>query len=130
MSNLPKRYQFDNELPAHRPMPLPEQRQVGQVDPPVQPPQVVHNHVHMAPPDRTLTKLTLGAGIGGGAVVATVLLLPLVIEMVHALVASLAVLALLVAVVAWAIVTIVQAIGSAKGQQAAKTVRKGRRRRG
>lgn len=124
MSNLPRRYQFDRpDLPAYQPAPLPEQRQD-------QAPTVIHQHVHMAPPDRTLTKLALGAGIGAGGVTAGVIFLPLLIQAVHALVASLMALAFFAAVICWAVVQIVQAIGSTKGQQAAKTVRKGWRRHG
>jgi hypothetical protein len=126
--STPRRYQFDNHLPAtrepapapvHRPQPLPEQQAQQGV------PQVVH--IHQAPPDRTLQRVALGAGMGGGAVAAGVFFLPLLIEAVHALVASLAVLALLVAVVAWAVVTIVNAVGGKTGQQAAKTLAKTRR---
>lgn len=131
MSNLPKRYQFDNELPVHRPIPLPERRvtdtnvSVGQA------PTVIEQHYHeAAQPDRVLQRVALGAGMGGGAVAAGVYFLPMLIIAVQSLIAALMTLALMLAVVAWAVVTIVQAVGGKSGQAAAKTVRKGRRRRG
>jgi hypothetical protein len=124
--STPKRYQFDNHLPVtrepaplpvQRPMPLPEQQQAQQVV-----------HIHQAPPDRTLQRVALGAGMGGGAVAAGVYFGPLLIAAMASMAASLAVLALMVAVVAWAIVTVVNAVGGKTGQAAAKTVRRGRRR--
>ncbi|MEV4193375.1 DUF6251 family protein, partial [Streptomyces toxytricini] len=29
-------------------------------------PQVVHQHIHQAPPDRTVQRIALGAGVGAG----------------------------------------------------------------
>lgn len=73
-----------------------------------QQPQIVH--VHQAPPDRTVQRLALGAGMGGGAVTAAVFLGPMLIAAITAITAQLAVLAVLVAVVAWAVVTVVKAV--------------------
>lgn len=112
---LPKRYQFDNHRPVPRePAPLHVERPtvpdgtVGQV------PQVVH--IHQAPPDRTVQRLALGAGMGGGAVAAGVYFGPLLVATLTSMAISLAVLALVIAVIAWAIVTIVNAVsGGRKG---------------
>ena len=123
----PRRYQFDNPLPT-----LPAVRETA---PPVvyQPtplapvydqaqPQVVH--IHQAPPDRTLQRTALGAGMGAGALGAAVVLGPLLIEAVHALVAGILSLSLFAAVIGWAVVQVVQSVGSKRGQAAAKTIRK------
>lgn len=110
---LPKRYRFDNHAvqprePAH----LPVQRPAGQ--PTEQVPQVVH--IHQAPPDRTVQRLALGAGMGGGAVAAGVYFGPLLVASLTSMAISLAVLGLVIAVIAWAIVTIVNAVsGTRKG---------------
>lgn len=127
--SVPKRYQFDNQLPATRqapplpvyqPVPLPEQ----------QAQQVVVNHYHEAPqPDRTVQRLALGAGMGAGAVAAGVYFLPLLIAALQSLVMGLISLAFALAVAAWAVHTIVNAIGGKAGQAAAKTTRRGLRRR-
>lgn len=123
MSNTPKRFRFDMPvptveaapLPVHRPTPLPEQPQA-----PVQ--QVVH--IHEAPPDRTLQRVALGAGMGGGAVAAGVYFGPLLVAAIASMAASLAVLAVMVAVCAWAIVTVVNAVGGKKGQAAARNAKR------
>lgn len=124
--STPKRYQFDNHLPAsreptplpvQRPVPLPEQQAQGQV------PQVIH--IHEAPPDRTLQRVALGAGMGGGAVAAAVYFGPLLIAAMASMTAALMTLAVMLAVCAWAIVSVVNAVGGSKGQAAAKTVRRG-----
>lgn len=130
--STPKRYQFSNHEPISRePTPLPIHRQVGEFHPPApqgvvgQVPQVVH--IHEAPPDRTLQRVALGAGMGGGAVAAGVYFGPLLVAAMASMAMSLAVLALCVAVSAWAIVTVVRAVGGSDGQQAAKTLTKTRR---
>ena len=87
-------------------------------------PQIVH--IHQAPPDRTLQRVALGAGMGGGAVAAGVYFGPLLVAAMASMAATLAILALLVAVIAWAIVSIVRAVGGSNGK--AEAVRKGRRR--
>lgn len=108
--------------PVYRPEPLPGVQQAPQ-------PTVVHYHEAPAP-DRTVQRLALGAGVGGGAVVAGVYFGPLLVGALTAIAADLAVLALLVAVSAWGIVSVVRSVGGKEGQAAAKTVsRRGRGRR-
>ncbi|WP_329311687.1 DUF6251 family protein [Streptomyces sp. NBC_01262] len=133
--STPKRYRFDNQLPTtrtpaplpvHRPVPLPEQQQA---DGRHQEHQVVVQHFHAAPPDRTLQRLALGAGMGAGAVAAGVYFLPMLIIAVQSLVAALMTLAVILAVACWAIVTIVQAVGGSTGNAAAKTLTRTRRGR-
>lgn len=131
--STPRRYRFDNHqppanLPVHRPVPLPEQQAVVAETATTGQPPVVVQHIHQAPPDRTLTKLTLGAGIGAGAVAAGVIFLPLIVQAVHALVASLMALAFFAAVICWAVVQVVHAIGSARGQKTAETLVPARKR--
>jgi hypothetical protein len=124
MNNLPKRYQFDNELPVHRPIPLPEQQNQG-------PAPVVVQHFHAAPPDRTMQRVALGAGMGAGAVASAVYFGPLLIAAITSMAISLAVVALVVTVTAWGVVTVVRSIGGPDGKAAVETVqkaRKGRRR--
>jgi hypothetical protein len=114
---LPKRYQFDAPQPAvYQPIPLPDQQQT---------PQVVH--IHQAPPDRTLQRVALGAGMGGGAVVAGVYCGPLLVAVLTAIAANLAFVVLLLAVTAWGVVQIVHAVGGKSGEQAAKNVTRTRR---
>lgn len=131
--STPKRYRFDNPLPTtrtpasppvHRPVPLPEQQpaDTGQH-------QVVVQHFHAAPPDRTLQRLALGAGMGAGAVAAGVYFLPMLIIAVQSLAAALMTLAVMLAVACWAIVTIVQAVGGSTGNAAAKNLTRTRRGR-
>ncbi|MFE7383506.1 DUF6251 family protein [Streptomyces zhihengii] len=92
-------------------------------------PQVVHQHIHQAPPDRTVQRLALGTGIGAGTVAAGVYFGPLLVGVLTAMAANLALLALLAAVCAWGVVTVVRSVGGADGRAAAKAVRKARRRR-
>lgn len=114
---LPRRYQFDNHQPVPRePAHLPEQRPEPTVKnfTDAQVPQVVH--IHQPPPDRTVQRLALGAGMGGGAVAAGVYFGPLLVATLTSMAISLAVLGLVIAVIAWAIVTIVNAVsGGRKG---------------
>lgn len=111
--NTPKRYQFDNQLPATRkPAPLPAQpSQTSVAQQATQAPQVVH--IHEAPPDRTLQRVALGAGMGGGAVAAGVYYGPLLIAALTSIAITLLVLALAVVVLTWGIVTVVRAVGGA-----------------
>ncbi|MFB6666533.1 DUF6251 family protein [Streptomyces parvus] len=89
-------------------------------------PQVVH--VHQAPPDRTVQRLALGAGVGAGAVAAGVYFGPLLVGVLTAIAANLALLALLAAVCAWGVVTVVKSVGGSDGKAAASALRRGRRR--
>jgi hypothetical protein len=105
---------------CYRPdMGLSVQRPEGQA------PQVVH--VHQAPPDRTVQRVALGAGMGAGTVAAGVYFGPLLVGALTAMAAYLALLALLVAVICWAIVSVVRAVGGSEGQAAAKNMRKARK---
>lgn len=42
-------------------------------------PQVIHQHVNQAPPDRTVQRIALGSGVGAGAVAAGVYFGPLLV---------------------------------------------------
>ncbi|MEU5214728.1 DUF6251 family protein [Streptomyces sp. NPDC020807] len=92
-------------------------------------PQVVHQHIHQAPPDRTIQRVALGAGVGAGAVVAGVYFGPLLIAALTSITANLAFLAFLALVLAWGVHTVVKSIGGPDGQQAAKTITGARRAR-
>ncbi|MER6692676.1 DUF6251 family protein [Streptomyces minutiscleroticus] len=92
-------------------------------------PQIVHQHVHQAPPDRTVQRIALGSGVGAGMVAAGVYFGPLLVGVLTAMAANLALLALIAAVCAWGVVTVVRSVGSADGKRAADNVRRGRRRR-
>ncbi|WP_431041443.1 DUF6251 family protein [Streptomyces sp. P1-3] len=91
-------------------------------------PQVVHQHIHQAPPDRTIQRVALGAGAGGGAVAAGVYFGPLLVGALTSVAISLAVTALVVAVICWAVVHIVRSVGGPEGQAAAKAIGKARKR--
>ncbi|MFG3492456.1 DUF6251 family protein [Streptomyces sp. NPDC047972] len=100
---------------------------------PVQPtaaaPQVVHQHIHQAPPDRTVQRIALGSGIGAGTVAAGVYFGPLLVGALTAIAANLALLAFLAAVLAWGVVSVVKSIGGTDGKAAAKTLARTRKRR-
>ncbi|MEV6994484.1 DUF6251 family protein [Streptomyces sp. NPDC093228] len=87
-------------------------------------PQVVH--IHHAPPDRTVQRIALGAGVGAGAVAAGVYFGPLLVGVLTAIAANLAMLAFLAAVMAWGVVTVVRSIGGNDGKAAGKRLRRGR----
>lgn len=91
-------------------------------------PQVVHQHVHQAPPDRTVQRIALGSGVGAGAVAAGVYFGPLLVGVLTAMAANLALLALIAAVCAWGLVTVVKSVGGQDGKNAAKNITKARRR--
>ncbi|MEU0371189.1 DUF6251 family protein [Streptomyces sp. NPDC006283] len=92
-------------------------------------PQVVHQHVHHAPPDRTVQRIALGSGVGAGAVAAGVYFGPLLVGVLTAMAANLALLALIAAVCAWGVVTVVKSVGGQDGKNAAKNISRARRRR-
>ncbi|MEW2189422.1 DUF6251 family protein [Streptomyces microflavus] len=92
-------------------------------------PQIVHQHIHQAPPDRTVQRIALGSGVGAGAVAAGVYFGPLLVGVLTAIAANLALLAFLAAVMAWGVVTVVKSIGGSDGEAAAKSVSRSRRRR-
>jgi hypothetical protein len=91
-------------------------------------PQIVHQHVHQAPPDRTVQRVALGTGVGAGAVAAGVYFGPLLVGVLTAMAANLALLALIAAVCAWGVVTVVKSVGGEDGKRAAKNVARARRR--
>ncbi|MFD5885532.1 DUF6251 family protein [Streptomyces sp. NPDC060334] len=93
-------------------------------------PQVVHQHIHQAAPDRTVQRLALGSGVGAGAVAAGVYFGPLLIAALTAMAANIAFLAFLALVLGWGVHTVVKAVGGEAGTQAAKNVRKARGKRG
>ncbi|MBT2368023.1 hypothetical protein J7E88_22585 [Streptomyces sp. ISL-10] len=92
-------------------------------------PQVVHQHVHHAPPDRTVQRIALGSGVGAGTVAAGVYFGPLLVGVLTAMAANLALLALIAAVCAWGVVTVVKSVGGEDGKNAAKNIRRARGRR-
>ncbi|NVI33004.1 DUF6251 family protein [Streptomyces sp. CAI-17] len=96
---------------------------------PAPPPQNILQHIHHAPPDRTVQRLALGSGIGAGTVAAGVYFGPLLVGVLTAIAANLALLAFLAAVMAWGVVTVVRSVGGSEGKAAAKAVSRGRRRR-
>ncbi len=125
MDNLPVPHDQVVRLPDGRytyaPTPVPYQPQAGA-------PQVIHQHIHQAPPDRTLQRVALGAGAGGGAVAAGVYFGPLLVGVLTAMAADLAFLAFLAVALTWGVVHLVRSIGGPEGKEAAKTLNKARRR--
>ncbi|MGW3272552.1 DUF6251 family protein [Streptomyces kronopolitis] len=128
----PRRYQFDNPLPVprdpqqpvvYRPEPLPTPAAYDQ-----QP--IVVQHIHQAPPDRTVQRVALGAGVGGGAVAAGVYFGPLLVAALSSMAISLAVVAFVVVVIGWGSVSLVRSLGGPDGKAAAEHVAKARRKRG
>ncbi|MFE9298929.1 DUF6251 family protein [Streptomyces niveus] len=87
-------------------------------------PQVVHQHIHQAAPDRTVQRVALGSGIGAGAVGASVYFGPMLIAAITSMAVSLAVVALVVVVIGWAVVNVVRSVGGTDGKAAAKTLRR------
>ena len=92
-------------------------------------PQIVHQHIHQAPPDRTLQRVALGAGMGGGAVAAGVYFGPLLVGALSAIAINLALVAFVVVALAWGLSTAVKSIGGDDGKAAAKNLSKARKRR-
>ncbi|MDN3296451.1 DUF6251 family protein [Streptomyces ficellus] len=123
MSNLPEparvvqlpdgTYVYADHLPA--------------IHQPVQP-QIVHQHIHQAPPDRTVQRVALGSGVGAGAVAAGVYFGPLLVGALTAIAANLALLAFLAVAMAWGVVTVVKSVGGAEGKTAARTLSRSRRK--
>ncbi|WP_371800714.1 DUF6251 family protein [Streptomyces sp. NBC_01732] len=91
-------------------------------------PQQIVQHVHQAPPDRTVQRIALGSGVGAGAVAAGVYFGPLLVGVLTAIAANIAILAFLVVVLAWGVVTVVKSVGGTDGQAASKSLSKSRRR--
>ncbi|TXS13983.1 hypothetical protein EAO70_20560 [Streptomyces sp. adm13(2018)] len=103
--------------------------QLPAVQAPTAAPQVVHQHIHQAPPDRTVQRIALGSGIGAGTVAAGVYFGPLLVGALTAIAANLALLAFLAAVLSWGVVSVVRSVGGTDGKAAAKTLAKTRRSR-
>ncbi|MFE4207363.1 DUF6251 family protein [Streptomyces goshikiensis] len=93
-------------------------------------PQVVHQHIHQAAPDKTVQRIALGSGVGAGAVAAGVYFGPLLVGVLTAIAANIAFLTFLALVLGWGVHTVVKSIGSPEGAAAVKHVRKARRKRG
>ncbi|WP_329306654.1 DUF6251 family protein [Streptomyces sp. NBC_01260] len=127
---------MDPNLPAHRAVTV-IQLQDGTytyADPahlpaPQAAPQQIVQHIHHAPPDRTVQRLALGSGVGAGAVAAGVYFGPLLVGVLTAIAANLAMLTFLAAVMVWGVVTVVRSVGGTDGKAAAGAVRKARGRR-
>ncbi|QGV79780.1 DUF6251 family protein [Streptomyces ficellus] len=94
---------------------------------PVQP-QIVHQHIHQAPPDRTVQRVALGSGVGAGAVAAGVYFGPLLVSALTAIAANLALLAFVAVAMAWGVVTVVRSVGGAEGKAAAQSLSRSRRK--
>ncbi|RST19341.1 hypothetical protein E2C00_08480 [Streptomyces sp. WAC05374] len=91
-------------------------------------PQIVHQHIHQAPPDRTVQRVALGSGVGAGAVAAGVYFGPLLVGALTAIAANLAMLAFLAVAMAWGVVTVVRSVGGAGGKAAAQSLSRSRRK--
>ncbi|MGW1652877.1 DUF6251 family protein [Streptomyces atratus] len=91
-------------------------------------PQQIVQHIHQAPPDRTVQRIALGSGVGAGAVAAGVYFGPLLVGVLTAIAANLAMLTFLAAVMTWGVVNVVKSVGGTDGQAAAKSLSKSRRR--
>ncbi|MFF5975722.1 DUF6251 family protein [Streptomyces sp. NPDC012769] len=91
-------------------------------------PQIVHQHIHQAPPDRTVQRIALGSGIGAGTVAAGVYFGPLLVGALTAIAANLALLAFLAVALSWGVHTVVKSIGGPDGRAAAKTLTRARRK--
>lgn len=89
-----------------------------------QAPQQIVQHIHQAPPDRTVQRIALGSGVGAGAVAAGVYFGPLLVGVLTAIAANLALLAFLAAVMAWGVVTVVKSIGGTDTKAASKSLRR------
>ncbi|MFE1894561.1 DUF6251 family protein [Streptomyces yangpuensis] len=92
-------------------------------------PQVVHQHIHQAAPDKTVQRIALGSGVGAGAVAASVYFGPLLIGALTAIAANLAMLAFLALVLGWGVHNVVKSLGSPEAGTAVKNVVKARRKR-
>jgi hypothetical protein len=108
-------YAYTDQLPAIQ-------------QPPTAVPQVVHQHIHQAPPDRTMQRIALGSGVGAGAVAAGVYFGPLLVGALTAIAANLAILAFLAVAMAWGVVSVVRSVGGAEGKAAANNLSRSRRK--
>ncbi|MFJ8921013.1 DUF6251 family protein [Streptomyces sp. NPDC102415] len=90
-----------------------------------QAPQQIVQHIHQAPPDRTVQRVALGSGVGAGAVAAGVYFGPLLVGALTAIAANLAFLAFIALVLGWCVVTVVRAVAPG-GQDTGRRGRKAR----
>lgn len=90
-----------------------------------QAPQQIVQHIHQAPPDRTVQRVALGSGVGAGAVAAGVYFGPLLVGALTAIAANLAILAVIALVLGWCVVTVVRTLAPG-GTHTAKRGRKAR----
>ncbi|MER6484341.1 DUF6251 family protein [Streptomyces virginiae] len=92
-------------------------------------PQVVHQHIHQAAPDKTVQRIALGSGVGAGAVAAGVYFGPLLVGALTAIAANITMLAFLALVLGWCVHTVMKPPGSSEGAAAVKNARRLARRR-
>ncbi|MFG2152090.1 DUF6251 family protein [[Kitasatospora] papulosa] len=100
---------------------LPAQQQVA--------PQQIVQHIHQAPPDRTVQRIALGSGIGAGAVAVGVYFGPLLVGVLTAIAANLAILAFLAVAMVWGVTTLVKSAGETAGNASMGSARRVRGRR-
>ncbi|MEU5801401.1 DUF6251 family protein [Streptomyces sp. NPDC047804] len=100
---------------------LPAQQQVA--------PQQIVQHIHQAPPDRTVQRIALGSGIGAGAIAAGVYFGPLLVGVLTAIAANLAILAFLAVAMVWGVTTLVKSAGKTAGNASTGSAHRGRGRR-
>ncbi|MFC8859772.1 DUF6251 family protein [[Kitasatospora] papulosa] len=94
-----------------------------------QAPQQIVQHIHQAPPDRTVQRIALGSGIGAGAVAAGVYFGPLLVGVLTAIAANLAMLAFLAVAMVWGVTTLVKSAGETAGNASTRAARRVRGRR-
>ncbi|MFF5617719.1 DUF6251 family protein [[Kitasatospora] papulosa] len=94
-----------------------------------QAPQQIVQHIHQAPPDRTVQRVALGSGIGAGAVAAGVYFGPLLVGVLTAIAANLAILAFLAVAMVWGVTTLVKSAGETASNASTGSVRRVRGRR-
>ncbi len=77
-------------------------------------PQVIHQHIHQAPPDRTVQRVALGSGIGAGTVAAGVYFGPLLVAAMASMAISLAVVAVVIVALVWGAKTVLLPLADRK----------------
>ncbi|MFF3300811.1 DUF6251 family protein [Streptomyces sp. NPDC002908] len=87
-------------------------------------PQQIVQHIHQAPPDRTVQRIALGSGVGAGAVAAGVYFGPLLVGVLTAIAANLALLAFLAVAMVWGVTTLVKSTGGTTTKAASKSLRR------
>ncbi|MFJ1769911.1 DUF6251 family protein [[Kitasatospora] papulosa] len=89
-----------------------------------QAPQQIVQHIHQAPPDRTVQRIALGSGVGAGAAAAGVYFGPLLVGVLTAIAANLALLAFLAVAMVWGVTTLVKSTGGTGSKAASKSLRR------